>query len=156
MEEEKFCHLCHLCHLESETSPRCFCESANCLLSLLKAKSWWKTFLCLWEKHITIASFVGPRLNNIFHWYAHWLIIFKHLFSPMPECFLFIFLEKTNLLSINIFTEQVISSSKSFICIWKNNGPKKDPYRTASEIFSMDTFAYSKQTIANDILTFTS
>ena len=156
MEEEKFFHLCHLCHLESETSPRCFCESANCLLSLLKAKNWWKTFLCLREKHVTIASFVEPRLNNIFHWYAHWLIIFKHLFSPMPECFLFIFLEKRNLSSIYILQSKLFPLVNHLYVFERIMAPKRIHIEQLLKFFSMDTFAYSKQAIANDILTLTS
>ena len=110
--------------LESNISPKCFTEGANCILLFLKVKSWWDLLSRLCKKQ---TAFAGSGVNNIFHWHFHWLIKLKSIFTSISKCFLLIAVKKSDGSSVNILHDDVTPSGKSFILL--------EVIRTLKQIF---------------------
>ena len=68
----------------------------------------------MWKTNC-IACFIGPGLNDIFHWESHLLIVSKSLLSWKLEQLSFSIFEKSDVSSANILHDDIISSGKTFI-----------------------------------------
>ena len=87
-----------------------------------------------------MACLLGSGLNNIFHWKAHLLILFKSLLNSVSEKFRLYLLKKSDVSSANILHIDSIPLGKSLIYIKNRRGPNTKPFGTAVCIFFQEEF----------------